>query len=140
MKLTARNTAPQRRDVFADFFDEFFTPDLPSSKLSPPVDIVENNDNYTVKADLPGMKQENIKIEIDDSILKITGERKHEETKDNEKKKYHYYERSYGFFERRFILPKDIDTEKIDAKYENGELFLTIPKTETKKPKEIKIK
>ncbi|MFW6210624.1 MAG: Hsp20/alpha crystallin family protein [bacterium] len=140
MKLAKRNTEPQKRDVFADFFDEFFTSDLPSSKLSPAVDIVENNDNYMVKADLPGMKQEDIKIEVDDGVLRITGERKHEETKDDEKRKYHYYERSYGSFERRFMLPKDIDTEKIDAKYENGELSLTIPKTEAKKPKEIKIK
>ena len=142
MKLIKRHDVPSRRDIFADFFDSFFNTDLlpASEKMSPAVDIVEEKDKYLVKADLPGLKQEDIKVEVDDGVLKISGERKYEKKEEDKEKKYHYYERSYGAFERRFVLPSDVDTEKIDAKYENGVLEIVIPKTESKKPKEIKVK
>lgn len=142
MNIIRRADAPARRDVFADFFDEFFNSDLlPSSgKLSPAVDITEEKDKYVVKADMPGMKQEDVKVEVDDGVLKISGIRNSEHEEKDEAKKFHYYERSYGAFERRFMLPKDTDSEKIDAKYENGVLKVDIPKTEAKKPKEIKVK
>jgi HSP20 family protein len=142
MNIIRRVDSPSKREVFADFFDNFFDSDLfPSaSKLAPAVDITEHKDRYTVKADLPGMKQEDVKVELDDGVLKIFGERKSEREQKDESKKYHYYERSYGSFERRFVLPRDTDAEKIDAKYENGVLSVDIPKTEAKKPKEIKVK
>ena len=142
MNIIKRVDSPARRDVFADFFDEFFSSDLmPSSgRLSPAVDITEEKDRYVIKADMPGMKQEEVKVEVDDGVLKIYGERKSEREEKDEAHKYHYYERSYGSFERRFVLPKDTDSEKIDAKYENGVLSVAIPKTEAKKPKEIKVK
>jgi HSP20 family protein len=142
MKLIKRGGTPSRRDVFADFFDSFFNTDLlpASERLSPAVDIEEDKDKYLLKADIPGMKQEDIKVEVDDGVLKIYGERKHEKREEDKDKKYHYYERSYGAFERRFVLPSDTDVDKIDAKYENGVLEIQIPKTESKKPKEIKVK
>lgn len=142
MKLMRRQTIPSRRDIFADFFDSFFNTDLlPSNeKLTPAVDIVEEKDKYLVKADIPGIKQDDIKVEVDDGVLRISGERKYEKKEEDKEKKYHYYERSYGVFERRFVLPSDIDSEKIDAKYENGVLEIVLPKTESKKPKEIKVK
>jgi len=142
MNIIRRVDTPSRRDVFADFFDNFFDSDLlPSAgKLAPAVDISEHKDKYTVKADLPGLKQEDVKVELDDGVLKISGDRKSEREEKDETKKYHYYERTYGAFERRFVLPRDTDAEKIDAKYENGVLTVDIPKTEAKKPKEIKIK
>ncbi|MCX8092641.1 MAG: Hsp20/alpha crystallin family protein [Candidatus Goldbacteria bacterium] len=142
MKLIKRSGTPSRRDIFADFFDSFFNTDLlpASERLSPAVDIVEDKDKYVLKADIPGMKQDDIKVEVDDGVLKIYGERKHEKKEEDKDKKYHYYERSYGAFERRFVLPSDSDVDKIDAKYENGVLEIQIPKTESKKPKEIKVK
>lgn len=142
MKLIRRETAPSRRDIFADFFDSFFNTDLlPSTeKLSPAVDIEEEKDKYVVKADIPGLKHDDIKVEVDDGVLKISGERKYEKKEEDKEKKYHYYERSYGSFERRFVLPSGVDSEKIDAKYENGVLEIQIPKIESKKPKEIKVK
>ena len=142
MKPMKREGVPAKRDVFADFFDSFFNPDLlPSTDiLSPAVDIEEDKEKYVVKADIPGMKQDQIKIEVDDGILKISGERKSEKTEEDKEKKYHYYERSFGSFERRFVLPPNVDEDKIDAKYENGVLEIKIPKTESKKSKEIKIK
>lgn len=142
MKLIRRGTAPSRRDIFADFFDSFFNTDLlpATEKLSPAVDIEEEKDKYVVKADIPGLKQDDIRVEIDDRILKISGERKYEKKEDDKEKKYHYYERSYGMFERRFVLPSDADSEKIDAKYENGVLEIQIQKIESKQPKVIKVK
>ncbi|MCX7699197.1 MAG: Hsp20/alpha crystallin family protein [Candidatus Goldbacteria bacterium] len=142
MKLIKRSGTPSKRDIFADFFDSFFNTDLlpTSERLYPAVDIVEDKDKYVLKADIPGLKQDDIKVEVDDGVLKIYGERKHEKKEEDKDKKYHYYERSYGAFERRFVLPSDSDVDKIDAKYENGVLEIQIPKTESKKPKEIKVK
>ena len=141
MKLLERREVPARQDDFGAIFDDFFTSGLSvTGKISPAVDVAEEKDRYIVKADLPGMKQENIKVELDDSVLSISGERKHEKEESDEKKNYHYYERSYGSFMRRFILPKGTDSDKIDAKYEHGVLGIVIPKTEAKKAKEIKVK
>ena len=141
MKLLERRGLPARQDSFGSIFDDFFTAGLSEmGKISPAVDISEEKDRYIVKADLPGMKQEEIKVEFEDNVLSISGERKHEKEENDEKKNYHYYERSYGSFQRRFVLPKGTDSEKIDAKYEHGVLEIVIPKTETKKAKEIKVK
>jgi HSP20 family protein len=142
MNIIRRVDAPARREVFADFFDNFFDSDLTPSigKHAPAVDIAEEKDKYVVKADLPGMKQDEIKVELDDGVLRISGERRSEREEKDEAKNYHYFERSFGSFERRFVLPKDTDAEKIDAKYENGVLSVSIPKTEARKPKEIKVK
>jgi len=141
MKLLERRDSPVRQDDFGSIFDDFFTSGLSvTGKISPAVDVAEEKDRYIVKADLPGMKQEDIKVELDDSVLSISGERKHEKEENDEKKNYHYYERSYGSFQRRFILPKGTDSEKIDAKYEHGVLEIVIPKTDIKKTKEIKVK
>ncbi|MBN2755287.1 MAG: Hsp20/alpha crystallin family protein [Candidatus Goldbacteria bacterium] len=141
MKMLERRDVPARHDDFGAIFDDFFTSGLSvTGKISPAVDVAEEKDRYIVKADLPGMKQEDIKVELDDSVLSISGERKHEKEENDEKRNYHYYERSYGSFMRRFILPKGTDSEKIDAKYEHGVLQIIIPKTEAKKAKEIKVK
>ena len=141
MKLITRNNTPARRDVFADFFDEFFTSGLmpATGKLAPAVDIIEEKDRYVVTADLPGLKQEEVKVEFNDGVLRIHGERSHEKKEEDKEKHYHYYERSYGSFERRFVLPRDTDAEKIKAAMKDGVLEVEIPKTEAKKPKEIKV-
>ncbi len=141
MKLIRHNSRPVARDIFTDIFDDFFGRDFLTSttKLAPAVDIAEEKDKYVVKADLPGLKQDDIKIELTDNVLSISGERKSERNEEDKNKKYYYYERSYGAFERKFVLPNDADVEKIKAKYENGVLTIDIQKKESKKPKEIKV-
>ncbi len=141
MKLIRHQGRSVSRDIFSDIFDDFFGRDFltSSTRLAPAVDIVEEKDKYVLKADLPGLKQDDIKIELTDNILSISGERKHERNEEDKDKKYYYYERSYGAFERKFVLPNDADIEKIKAKYENGVLSIDIQKKESKKPKEIKI-
>ena len=103
----------------------------------PHVDLSESEDLYEVKAELPGMKKEDIKVEVHDNVLTLTGEKKQEEKSD--KKNYHRIERSYGKFERSFRLPKKVKAEEIKARYKNGILTIDIPKVEEMKPKEITV-
>lgn len=136
MKLMRRY---EPRDVLSAW-DDFFSTANAERSMSPAVDVVEEKDKYVIKADLPGIKQDDVKVELEEGVLRISGERKSEHEERNEEKKYHYIERSWGSFERRFTLPRDTDADKIDAKYENGVLKIIVPKTEAKKPKEIKVK
>lgn len=104
----------------------------------PLTDIYEDNDKYTLKLDLPGIKKEDVKISFVDGKLSISGERIQEnESKDA---KWHRVERSYGKYYRSFNLPENIVTDKINAEFKDGQLTISIPKSEEAKPKEIEIK
>lgn len=104
----------------------------------PQVDVHEDKDNVYVRADLPGIKTEDIKVEVDEAgILSIHGERKVE--KEFDRNSCYRIERQYGSFERRFRLGQSVDGTNIKAEYKHGELKLTIPKKEEKKPKAITI-
>lgn len=104
----------------------------------PLTDIFEDKDNYMIKADLPGMKKDDVKISFADGQLSISGERVQEqESKDT---KCHRIERTYGKYYRSFNLPKEIKEDKIKAEFKDGQLTVTIPKAEEVKPKEIEIK
>lgn len=104
---------------------------------APAVDIYEKGEEYVVKANLPGMKKEDIKVSLHNGALTISGETKREQ----EVKEEYYYrsERAYGAFSRAIGLPSEVDPEKIKATYESGVLELRIPKAEKAKAKEIKI-
>ena len=103
----------------------------------PEVDITEEQDRILVRADLPGMKQEEISVEVADGVLTIKGERKREEEK-REGKTYRV-ERSYGSFLRSFTLPAGIDAAKVNATYKNGVLDIVLPKLAEAKAKQIKV-
>jgi HSP20 family protein len=131
------------------FFNRFFNEGLIAPKKSifqdeifkgtwnPDVDIYENKDSIIVKADLPGIQKDKIKVEVKDNVLTIHGERK-EEKEINEKNVYRV-ERQYGEFYRSFALPAKVDASKITAKYKDGILEVTLPKPEETKGKEIKV-
>ncbi|MCP9439818.1 MAG: Hsp20/alpha crystallin family protein [Nitrospira sp.] len=104
----------------------------------PLVDIEENDKEYVIKAELPEMKKEEIKVSVEDDVLCISGERKRE--KEEKGKKYHRVERSYGCFERSFTLPDDADGTKVNAEYKDGVLRVHLPKSEKAKPKAIEVK
>ncbi|MRI84211.1 MAG: heat-shock protein Hsp20 [Nitratiruptor sp.] len=105
----------------------------------PAVNEKEDEKAYYLEIDLPGVKKEDINIEIQDNVLIISGERKFK--KEEQDKGYKRVESFFGKFERRFTLPPDADVEKIEAKMEDGVLKLTIPKVqEQKNVKKIKIK
>lgn len=103
----------------------------------PPVDITESENEYQIKADIPGMKKEDIKISLEDNTLTISGERKEE--KEEKGKNFVKKEKTFGSFMRSFSLPHSVDSKGIKAAYKEGVLNITVPKSEESKPKEIKI-
>ena len=105
----------------------------------PPVDIFENDQHQLVlKAELPGMKREEIDVRVENNTLTIRGERKKET--DVKEEKYHRIERSYGLFTRSFSLPSTIDSEKVTAEFSDGVLTVVLPTREEAKPRQIQVK
>ena len=103
----------------------------------PAMDLVERGDHFVLKADLPGLSEEDVNIEVEDRVLTISGERKeqHEEGKEG----YHRVERSFGSFSRSLTLPQGIDPEAVTAEFDRGVLEIRIPKPEQRKPRKISI-
>jgi HSP20 family protein len=104
---------------------------------NPSVDIVETDEAYELKAEIPGLKKEDIQVSLEDGLLTIRGEKK-EET-ETRKKNYHTVERVFGKFERSFRLPENARGDSIHARYDNGVLSIDIPKAEEAKPKQIAV-
>jgi len=104
---------------------------------SPAVDIYDSKDSILVKADIPGMKKEEIDVSVHNDCLIIKGEKKQE--KEIKEKDFVRTERFYGSFNRTIRLPAEVDAEKVNATYKNGVLELVLPKKEDAKPKQIKI-
>ena len=104
---------------------------------SPAIDVTEEKDTYTVKADLPGLKKEDIDVTVDGRVLRIKGERKYEDEK--KEKNYHRVERSYGQFVRTLDLGTNIDSAKVNAKYKDGVLTVSVPKSKEAQSKSIDI-
>ncbi len=102
------------------------------------VDITEDDKEYLIKAELPEIKKEDVKITVQNNVLAISGERKYE--KEEKDKKYHRVERAYGSFLRSFTLPEDADGSKVAAEYKDGILTVHLPKSEKAKPKSIDVK
>ncbi len=111
---------------------------LTVAEWSPLVDITEDEKEYVIKAEIPEMKKEDIKISVQDDVLSISGERKYE--KEEKGKKYHRVERAYGSFMRSFTLPEDADGSKVNAEYKDGVLKIHLTKSEKAKPKAIEVK
>ncbi len=137
--IVRKENYPTFARLFNDFFDKEFS-DWTNSNYSetnttlPAVNIKENDNEFIVEVAVPGMDKKDFNIDLNDNILTISSDKKEEKTDENEK--YTRREYSYQSFTRAFTLPKDIvDGEKIKAKYENGELIITIPKKEELKPK-----
>src|ERR1700756_478503 len=104
----------------------------------PPVDITEDSKEYTIKAELPGLTKENVKVTVQNGVLEITGERKEE--KEEKDKKHHRIEGSDGSFRRSFTLPEDSASEKASADFKDGVLKVHLPKDQTVKPKSREVK
>ncbi len=122
-------------------FDNLFSDtegNIMVSDWAPRVDVMENQDSYTIKAELPGVNKNDVKITLHENVLSIRGEKKQE--KEEKDLNFHRVERSYGSFERQFALPTGVKSEKIDASYRDGILTITLPKVEEAKPREIEVK
>ena len=123
--------------LFDERVDRFVDGDIQTRMWEPLVDIYEEDDKFVIKAEIPGVKKEDIDIQIENNILTIKGERKIE--KETKKENFHRAERYYGSFQRSFTLPGIVAQEKIKAKLDNGVLTIEIPKKEEVKPKKIAI-
>jgi HSP20 family protein len=128
------------REPLYRLFDTFFNEggeDLTTRTWTPPVDIQETDDSYRIQVELPGMKKEDIQITLENNVLRLSGERKFE--KDVKKENFHRIERVYGTFSRSFALPTQVSSDKVDAKFQDGVLTITVPKAEQAKPRRISI-
>ncbi|HEX8169503.1 MAG TPA: Hsp20/alpha crystallin family protein [Thermoanaerobaculia bacterium] len=110
--------------------------DLVSGTWVPPVDVAETQEKIVVRAEVPGMRQQDIQIEFENGLLTIRGERRLEKS---EAMTWHRVERIYGNFSRSFTLPRTVDGERISASYRDGILEIDVPKREEAKPKQIRI-
>lgn len=111
---------------------------ITSFDWAPTVDIAETAEEFQIKAELPEVKKEDVKVAVDNGILRIEGERKQE--KEEKGKKFHRVERSYGSFLRTFTLPDNVDASSVRAEFKEGILNVRLPKREQAKPKAIEIK
>lgn len=127
---------------FGTFFDTFFNDRVGkmenNSFFRPSVDVKETEANFELAFTLPGMEKEEVKIELKESRLTVSGERKKEKEENNTR--YHRVENHYGSFSRSFMLPENVNADAIEAGFKNGILTLTLPKTEQVGPKTISIK
>lgn len=108
------------------------------AEWSPIVDITEDEKEYLVKAEVPGLNKEEVKVTVEDGVLTICGERRAE--KEEKTKKYHRIERSYGRFERSFALPENVDPAKVAAEHKDGLLQVRLPKMEKAANKAVEVK
>ena len=105
--------------------------------FAPALDVVEEQDNFLVKIDLPGLSKDDVSVTIQDNFLTVKGERKHEVEK--KEANFHHRERVYGSFARTIELPTRVDAGKVAATFRDGVLQVALPKSEEAKPKEIKV-
>ncbi len=123
-------------------FNSFFDTPVSSGEGAgrrwlPAMDLVEADDHYVLRADLPGLSEEDVKIEVEDNVLTISGERKAEHEQRGEG--YHRLERSYGAFSRALTLPAGVEPEAVQATFDRGVLEVRIPKPEERKPRRVSI-
>jgi HSP20 family protein len=106
-------------------------------RWAPPMDLLETEDQFVLRADLPGMGESDVKIELEDNVLTLSGERRSEHEANGEG--FHRVERAFGSFSRSLTLPKGVDPEGVVAGFDRGVLEVRIPKPEQRKPRRIEI-
>lgn len=112
--------------------------ELTVAEWSPLVDITEDDKEYLIKAELPEVKKNDVKVRVEDGVLFISGERNFE--KEEKNKRYHRVERAYGAFTRSFTLPEDADPQQVHAEFKDGVLNVRVLKDKNAKPKAIEVK
>ncbi len=133
MSMIRYNPSDYTPVAFSSLLDKFFNDSMTKSGMSsfvPKVDVIEDEKAFELHIEVPGMEKEDFKIELNDGSLTVSGERKFK-SEQNEKN-FHSVETRYGSFSRTFVIPDNVEANKIDAKYKNGILELTLPKDEKK--------
>jgi HSP20 family protein len=120
-------------------FDSFFgrTDDARARRWVPAMDLVETDDHLVLRADLPGLEQDDVNVEIKDGVLTVSGERRSEHEQKTEG--FHRVERAFGRFSRSLTLPQGVDADKVAAEFDKGVLEVRIPKPEERKPHKVSI-
>ncbi len=141
VKWNPRRSLLNINDDLDRMFEEFMSTRIlepTTMEISPRVNVEENDNEWILTAELPGVTKDDIELNFRDNILTLSGEKKIE--KEDKKKNYHHIERSYGRFSRSFAINSSIVTDKIEAKFKDGILTVVLPKAEEEKPKLIDIK
>jgi HSP20 family protein len=112
--------------------------DIALADWEPVADITEDDKEYVIKAELPDLKKEDVKVTVENGVLTIAGERRFEQ--EEKKKKYHRVERAYGTFVRSFALPDLADADKVKAEFKDGMLTVHVPKSEKAKSRQVDVK
>ena len=128
---------PAGMRLFQDSVNRLFSEPATTRPWTPNVDILENENDITLTADIPGLEEKDIDIRMEDGTLTLRGERKF--GGESGEKGYHRIERGYGSFVRCFSLPDSVDPEKVKANYKAGVLTVTLPKKEIAKPRAVKV-
>lgn len=131
------------RKEIDNVFDDFFTMKPTSffdSEWLPKLDVEEDEKEFKISAELPGMDEKDINLTLENSMLTISGEKKFEKEEKNDKKKFYHSERHFGKFTRSISLPEDVKVDDVKAMFKKGVLSINIPKDETRKQKRISIK
>ncbi len=119
-------------------FNTLLAPEAgPSQRWTPAMDLVEAEDHYLLRADLPGMGEEDVSIEINDNVLTVSGERRDEQQ--HQGQGWHRVERTFGRFSRSLALPEGVDADAVAASFDRGVLSIKVPKPEQRKPRRIQI-
>ena len=105
---------------------------------APAVDVMETDDEFQIRAELPGVEKKDVKLSVENGVLLISGHR--EQEKEEKGKRYHKIERAYGNFARSFTVTETVDAEKVTAEFKNGVLTVRLPKSEKARPKSIEVK
>ena len=132
-------------ELFSPLFDSFFGPlavegnRMRSMLRAPEADVVETENEIRVTAEMAGMRPEDVNVDLENNVLTISGEKRLEREEGKEGSTYHLSERRYGKFSRSFVLPRDVDSEKIEARFDNGVLTIRIPKSERARRRRISI-
>lgn len=125
----------------ARFFEDspLRTQDNGGSAWLPAVNVAEGKDGLVLTAELPGMKEEDVSIEIENNVLTISGEKVEQRTEGEDERRYHVWERSYGAFQRSFTLPRTVKADEITARFDDGVLTIDLPKAAEAKGRRIEI-
>lgn len=121
------------------FLDDATFAGTSSGMWSPPVNVTETKDEMVLTAELPGMTEEDVQVELENNVLSISGEKSEVRTEGDEERRYHVWERSYGSFRRAFTLPQTVSAEDVTARFENGILTVKLPKAAEAKGRKIQI-
>lgn len=138
MALVTRFDPFSEMSRIQDEINHLFGETRRNTSFTPAVDIYEDKEGYHLKAELPGIKSEDVHINVENNVLTVRGERKLE--KEDKKDGYHRIERSYGSFTRSFVLPNTADSEKVAADLKDGVLTVLIPKKSELQPRRIEVR